>query len=148
MLRRTPGWEQRLATVEQELSRTVWRYGKHDCAQACLRVVHAISGVDLREQYAYNSRQAARRLMRHSIQGKRRTDVRWRAFNLANILGLEQVEPDHLQRGDPCLVRVGRSYALGWIASNGQGCVAAELGFVRLDRMQDVVLGWRIPCQA
>ena len=64
-LRRTVGWEARLAAVIEEARYTPYELGTHDCFRVACRAVEALTGVDLWSEWAgrYRTRREALRLI-------------------------------------------------------------------------------------
>ena len=136
---RLPDWEIRLARAEDGLVKARWRWGTHDCAQAVLQIVEALTGEELRAGFGYGSRQAARRILR-----KNRGLYQF-AGSIADRLGLGRVSPNLAQRGDPCVVVVGKRQALGWIGGKTGIFVASEQGIDYVPRRAAVAC-WSVPC--
>ena len=138
MLQRKAGWEGRLARVESELHASSWKYGTHDCCQAGLRVIDALTKSNLRGTVEpYSSLRSSRVVCRQNLE----TFIR----EMARTLNATPVHPQLAKRGDPVLVCLKpRTYALGFISSTGKVKVASLVGLSEVS-FDDAVAAWSIP---
>ncbi len=135
---RVSDWPSRLVAVETQLQREGWAWGTHDCAIATLRVVEAITGMELCAEFGGDLEPRERQ----KIAAR---DLVYRILAGARSLGLARRRPEYLHRGDPCDVRGtnGRT-ALGFISSRGKPAVADVDGLTELPS-DCVLFGWSVP---
>ena len=139
-LARAKGWELRLVAVETVLSLERFEYGWHDCAIVALRALSAVTGTNVAPRFIgrYHDPLSARRVARGGLEAF--------AARIAAEWGLEEIQPQTAQRGDPVLVRDGKTTALGFIASDGHPVLACDTGLRRALGC-DLVRAWRVPCR-
>ena len=139
MVSKIRDWEAALVDVETDLQRQCWKSGEHDCAQVSFAVVKAVTGIDLSGSFVYETEGEARNLI---VSGG---GLLFQASRVADLLGWKKTDRDHLHRGDPILVRVDGTAALGFVSSCGRPMVATQQGLVFIT-LKQVVCGWAIPC--
>ena len=134
---RVSDWPSRLVAVETELQREGWAWGTHDCAIATLRVVEAITGMELCAEFGGELAPRARMKIATS-------DLVRRVSDGAEQLGLKRRDRKRLHRGDPCLVRVEGRTAFAFISSRGKPAIADADGLTELPS-DCVLFGWSVP---
>lgn len=142
-MRRARGWHARLVLAEARLRHERWRYGTHDCAQAALASLEALTG--LRRSFVVREYDGARQALRLIRCGLRESST-----DIAAKLGLvEHSNPRLARKGDPLRVRIERrgrmDCALGFVGTAGVPLVASLGGGLDPVEWSRVDAAWSVP---
>jgi hypothetical protein len=91
-IKRLPNWETRLATFVEQSYKTNFGWGVNDCGAMAAGSIEALTGVDLFQEYHYNTALGLKRYMK-------RNDLN----SLCDIPprhNLQQINPNQMMRGD------------------------------------------------
>ena len=142
MLIRKPNWQSELSAYLDLTATARFRYGRVDCGLFVAGAIAAMTGIDVApELRGYTDRRSALSAVK-ALCGE--SSIEAVAAWVAERAGLREGPVFSAQRGDPVLIKAGRTAWLGIVALHGTEVLSpGRCGTLRL-RMSQAVRAWHI----